>query len=222
MRTAVGAGNVLLVDAGDEMQGSLLSNIWQGEPVIAAYNLMGYDAATFGNHEFDWGQDVLTARTGEALIPTCLPISWSTTRATAPPLAGHRRPLPPPTRSLTVGDPVPVTVGFIGVTTQETPYITIAAATEGLCFKDPKDSIVHYYDELKAQVDVIVVLSHLGFNDGGYGYGFTVYGDKTLAQKLIDAGKPVNLIIGGHSHTDLTAATDGRINHRRPGALQWS
>jgi len=38
-------------------------------------------------------------------------------------------------------------------------------------------------------VDVIVVLSHLGFNDGGYGYGFTVYGDKTLAQKLIDAGK---------------------------------
>ncbi len=108
---------------------------------------------------------------------------------------------------VTVGDPVPVTVGFIGVTTQETPYITIAEATQGLCFKDPKDSIVHYYDELKAQVDVIVVLSHLGFNDGGYGYGFTVYGDKTLAQKLIDAGKPVNLIIGGHSHTDLSAAT---------------
>ena len=50
---------------------------------------------------------------------------------------------------------------------------------------------------------VFVVLSHLGFNDGGYGYGFTVYGDKTLAQKLIDASTPVNLIIGGHSHTDL-------------------
>ncbi len=63
VRSSVGAGNVLLVDAGDEMQGSLLSNIWQGEPVIAAYNLMGYNAATFGNHEFDWGQDVLTTRT---------------------------------------------------------------------------------------------------------------------------------------------------------------
>ena len=50
---------------------------------------------------------------------------------------------------------------------------------------------------------MIVVLSHLGFNDGGYGYGIPVYGDKTLAQKLIDAGKPVNLIIGGHSHTDM-------------------
>ncbi|OGO29347.1 MAG: hypothetical protein A2136_02015 [Chloroflexi bacterium RBG_16_54_11] len=76
-----------------------------------------------------------------------------------------------------------------------------------MCFKDPKDSILHYYDELKAQVDVIVVLSHIGFNDGGYGYGFTVYGDKSLAQKLIDAGKPVNLIIGGHSHTNMNDAT---------------
>ncbi|PWB53566.1 MAG: hypothetical protein C3F13_09155 [Anaerolineales bacterium] len=207
VRTAVGAGNVLLLDAGDEMQGSLLSNIWQGEPVIAAYDLMGYDAATFGNHEFDWGQDVLTARTGEATYPyvsanivvndtgNCNTAGW-----TSPDFAT-------PYTILTVGDPVQVKVGVIGVTTQETPYITIAEATDGLCFKDPKDSILHYYDELNAQVDVIVVLSHLGFNDGGYGYGFTVYGDKTLAQKLIDAGKPVDLIIGGHSHTDLATAT---------------
>ncbi len=54
VRASVGAGNVLLVDAGDEMQGSLLSNIWQGVPVIDAYSTMGYNAATFGNHEFDW------------------------------------------------------------------------------------------------------------------------------------------------------------------------
>jgi 5'-nucleotidase / UDP-sugar diphosphatase len=207
VRGAVGAGNVLLVDAGDEMQGSLLSNIWQGVPVIAAYNLMGYDAATFGNHEFDWGQDVLSARVGEAAYPyvsanivvddtgNCDTAGW-----TSPAFAT-------PYTVVTVGDPVPVTVGFIGVTSQETPYITIAEATEGLCFKDPANSILHYYDELDAQTDVIVVLSHLGFNDGGYGYGFTVYGDKTLAQRLINAGKPVPLIIGGHSHTDLSEAT---------------
>ena len=53
----------------------------------------------------------------------------------------------------------------------------------------------------------MVVLSHNGYADGGYGYGFTVYGDQTLAAKLNTAGKPVNLIIGGHSHTDLAAAT---------------
>ena len=70
VRTAVGADNVLLVDAGDEMQGSLLSNLGDGTPTgkgmptIATFNAMGYDVATFGNHEFDWGQvnPRLTAR----------------------------------------------------------------------------------------------------------------------------------------------------------------
>jgi 2',3'-cyclic-nucleotide 2'-phosphodiesterase (5'-nucleotidase family) len=174
VRGAVGDGNVLLVDAGDEMQGSLLSNIWQGVPVIDAYNTMGYVAATFGNHEFDWGQDVIRARVGEAAYDyvsanivvndtgNCATAGW-----TAPDFAT-------PYTISTVGDPVPVTVGFIGVTSQETPYITIAEATEGLCFKDPADSILHYYDELDAQTDVIVVLSHLGYTDGGFGFGFSV------------------------------------------------
>ena len=105
----------------------------------------------------------------------------------------------------TVGTaPNAVKVAFIGVTTTETPIITIASATAGLCFKDPADSILHYYDEMKAAgADVIVVLSHLGYADGGYGYGIPVYGDQTLAKKLNTAGKPVNLIIGGHSHTNL-------------------
>ncbi len=202
VRTAVGADSVLLVDAGDEMQGSLLSNLQQGAPTIAVYNAMGYQAATFGNHEFDWGQTVLTDRTTQATYPyvtanivsgTCDASNW-TPPAFATPYVVK-----------TVGvAPNQVKVGFIGVTTTETPIITIASATAGLCFKDPADSILHYYDALKAQADVIVVLSHLGLNDGGYGYGIPVYGDKTLAQKLIDVGKPVPLIIGGHSHTNIT------------------
>ena len=54
----------------------------------------------------------------------------------------------------------------------------------GLCFRDPAESIRHYYAALDAASDVIVVLSHNGYTDGGYGYGFTVYGDQTLATKL--------------------------------------
>ena len=51
----------------------------------------------------------------------------------------------------TVGTaPNTVKVAFIGVTTTETPTITVASATEGLCFKDPAESIIHYYDEMKA------------------------------------------------------------------------
>jgi len=210
VRTALGTGNVLLVDAGDEMQGSLLSNMTKGEATIATYNAMGYKVATFGNHEFDWGQTVLGARTTQAAYPyvtanivvndtgNCANAGWTT-----PAFADA------PYEILEVGiAPNNVKVAFIGVTTAETPTITIASATAGLCFKDPADSIIHYYDSMKtAGADVIVVLSHLGYTDGGYGYGIPVYGDQTLATKLNSAGKPANLIIGGHSHTNLSAAT---------------
>lgn len=206
VRTAVGAANVLLVDAGDEMQGSLLSNLLKGAPVIEAYDAMGYDVATFGNHDFDWGQTILTDRTAQAGYPyvtanivkndtgSCDTAGW-----TPPDFADA------PYQILTVGT---VKVAFIGVTTTETPSLSVSTATAGLCFKDPADSIVHYYDEMKAAgAQVIVVLSHLGYTDGGYGYGFPVYGDQTLADRLNTAGKPANLIIGGHSHTNLDAAT---------------
>ncbi len=201
VRDSVGASNVLLVDAGDEMQGSLLSNLQKGAPTIATFNTMGYQVATFGNHEFDWGQSVLGDRTTQATYPfvtanivkndtgNCSTAGW-----TKPDFADA---------AYVVQTVAGVKVAFVGVTTQETPTITIASATAGLCFKDPAESIEHYYADMTAAADVIVVLSHLGFNDGGYGYGIPVYGDKTLAQKLIDAGKPVPLIIGGHSHTDL-------------------
>jgi 2',3'-cyclic-nucleotide 2'-phosphodiesterase / 3'-nucleotidase / 5'-nucleotidase len=201
-RSTVGAANVLLVDAGDEMQGSLLSNLQKGAPTIEVFNAMGYNAATFGNHEFDWGQPVLSARTAQATYPFVTsnivsgPNCSDTSNWTVPAFAQ-------PFVVKTVGTaPNTVRVAFIGVSTTETPIITMGTA--GLCFKDPADSIVHYYDAMKAQADVIVVLSHLGFTDGGYGYGIPVYGDQTLAQKLIDAGKPVPLIIGGHSHTNVT------------------
>ncbi len=208
VRTAVGAGNVLLVDGGDEMQGSLLSNLQKGLPTIATFNAMNYDVATFGNHEFDWGQTVLTDRTTQAAYPfvtanivqndtgNCATAGWTTPSFAQPYVVK------------TVGTaPNTVKVAFVGVTTTETPIITIASATAGLCFKDPADSILHYYDTLKADADVIVVLSHLGYADGGYGYGIPVYGDQTLATKLNAAGKPANLIIGGHSHSNLAAAT---------------
>lgn len=212
VRVAVGADNVLLVDAGDVMQGSLLSNLQRGVPAIDYYRTIHYDAVTLGNHEFDWGQTILNERMVQAgaapnatsspfpflaanvVAGSCDPSNW-----TSPAFAK-------PYEIVTVASGA-VRVAFIGVTTTETPTFVLPEATAGLCFKDPADTIVHYYDEVMAQADVMVVLSHLGYNDGGYGYGLPVYGDQTLAAKLINAGKPVPLIIGGHTHTNLTSAT---------------
>lgn len=224
VRTAIGAQNVLVMDAGDIMQGSLLSNIQQGLPTIDYYKQIGYNVATFGNHEFDWGQAVLAERAlqadDDALPGSAFPfVAANITAKVDGSCAGWEKAVlvgEDPADTYTI-EPYTiidmntssgsVQVGVIGVGSIETPYITIAEATEGLCFKDPATSIIHYYDEMKtAGADVMVVLSHNGWTDGGYGYGFTVYGDQTLAKKLNDAGKPVNLIIGGHSHTDVTAA----------------
>ena len=207
-RATLGAANVVLLDAGDEMQGSLLSNLKKGEPTIDLFNFLGYQAATLGNHEFDWGQQVLISRTTQANYPYVaanVVVSDSGSCATA----GWTSPsFAKPWVTMTVGTaPNQAVLGIIGVGSIETPYITIAAATQGLCFKDPADSIVHYYDAVRAAgADAIIVLSHNGNADGGYGYGFTVYGDQTLAKKLVEAGKKADLIIGGHSHTDLAAA----------------
>jgi 2',3'-cyclic-nucleotide 2'-phosphodiesterase (5'-nucleotidase family) len=211
VRTAVGTDNVLLVDGGDVMQGSLLSNLQKGLPAIDYYRTIGYDVATLGNHDFDWGQTVLAQRVAQAgaaatadsqpfpflaanvVSGSCDPGNW-----TSPAFAK-------PYEIVQVASGA-VRVAFIGVTTVETPSFVPPEATAGLCFKDPAEAVVHYYDEVKAQADVVVVLSHLGYYDGGYGYGLPVYGDQTLAVKLINAGKPVPLIIGGHSHTNMTDA----------------
>ena len=201
------------------MQGSLLSNLGDGTatgkgiPTIATYNAMGYDVATFGNHEFDWGQVNLANRTAEATYPyvTANIVKNDTGNCAT---AGWEKPdfADAPYQVKTVGTaPNDIKVAFIGVTTTETPTITVSTATAGLCFKDPADSILHYYDAMKAAADVIVVLSHLGFADGGYGYGIPVYGDQTLAAKLNTAGKPANLIIGGHSHTSLAPGATGTL-----------
>ncbi|MDR0383426.1 MAG: metallophosphoesterase [Spirochaetaceae bacterium] len=60
---------VLLVDAGDINTGSALSNMFNAEPDIMAYNMMGYDAAVFGNHEFDKPLSVLLEQIELAEFP---------------------------------------------------------------------------------------------------------------------------------------------------------
>jgi 2',3'-cyclic-nucleotide 2'-phosphodiesterase (5'-nucleotidase family) len=206
--TEVGVENILLLDVGDIMQGTLLSNLFYGVSTIDVYNFHHYDAVTFGNHEFDWSQTTPISRTEQAEFPfisanivisdtgNCATAGWESPSWTVPWI------------TRTVGtEPDTVVVGILGVTTLETPYITPAGNTTGLCFKDPANSISHYYnDVLNAGADVVVVLFHLGLYDGGYGYGFPVNDDQTLAQKLTTAGKPVDLIIGGHSHTNMNAA----------------
>ncbi len=139
VRTAVGAENVLTLDAGDIMQGSLLSNIQQGLPTIDYYRTIGYDAATFGNHEFDWGQTVLGDRIAQAESPATVDespmqmIAANITKKVADVCTWEPfNASVTPYEVFTVGTaPNTVRVGVIGVSSVETPYITIAERDRG-------------------------------------------------------------------------------------------
>ena len=192
IRDDVGAGNVALLDAGDVyFAAPAISQLVMGESTIAVYNMMGYDVAAFGNHEFDKGQTELAARVAQSDFP------WLGANVV---LEGTKWDLPAwaqPYELLEVGG---ITLGVLGLAGEETPEVTLLGTTDGLVFKGLTETILHYYDEVMARADAMIVLAHMGTADSGPYQGLT-----TVAQELIDAGKPVDLMIGGHQHQALMA-----------------
>jgi 2',3'-cyclic-nucleotide 2'-phosphodiesterase (5'-nucleotidase family) len=146
-------GGVVLLDVGDLMQGTLVSNTYRGSPVIEAFNLMGYDAAALGNHEFDWGQAVLRDRIAEAhfpvlsantvLVDSGVPPSWIE-----------------PSALLERAD---LRVGVVGLSPPEMPYIVKASHLEGLAFLEPAEPAQREADRLReAGANVVIVAAHIG------------------------------------------------------------
>ena len=194
IRAATGEENVLLIDAGDEFFAApAISQLLLGESTVDIFNMMGYDLAVFGNHEFDKGQDILMDRVAQSQY------AWLGANVV---LEGTAWDLPPwarPYELLKVGKGAhQATIGVLGLATEETPEVTLIGVTEGLVFKDLTATIIHYYDEVMAQSDALIVVAHMGTNDSGPYEGLA-----TVAQNLIDAGKPVDLMIGGHQHQAL-------------------
>jgi 5'-nucleotidase / UDP-sugar diphosphatase len=190
VRDEVGADNVALLDAGDVyLAGPAISQLLLGESTIDVYNLIGYDAAAFGNHEFDKGQEELATRVAQSDFP------WLGANVV---LEGTEWDLPSwaqPYELLEVGG---ITLGVLGLAGEETPEVTLLGTTAGLTFKDLTETVLHYYDEVMSQADAMVVLVHMGTADSGPYDGLI-----SVAAALQAAGKPVDLMIGGHQHQAL-------------------
>ena len=190
IRDEVGEDNVFLVDAGDVFFGAPpISQLLLGESTVDIYNMLEYDVACYGNHEFDKGQTVLISRTLQSNFP------WIGANIV---LEGTDWEHPTWVEPYVILSKGGVDLGIIGLDTDETPVITIMDATDGLEFKDLTEAVLHYYDEVEAQADAVIVLAHMGTQDSGPYKGLV-----TLAQELIDAGKPVDLMISGHQHQPL-------------------
>jgi 5'-nucleotidase/UDP-sugar diphosphatase len=167
--------HTLLLDAGDSFQGTFLSNSTYGQVVMAAMNVADYDAWTLGNHEFDWGQDVVRARIAEAEFPA---LAANVLDAKT----GEVWAAVQPYTIVNVGQ---ARVAILGLSYPDTPGISRPQNVAGLEFEGAVETVRRYLPELEAQADLIVVLSHAGYDN-----------DVALA-RTVDG---IDVIVGGHSH----------------------
>ncbi len=183
-------GKVLLLDAGDMAQGTPISNIFRGIPVIEIMNVMKYDATTVGNHEFDWEIPALMKMIREADFPF---ISANILRKSNPNL------LMAGVKPYVIREVNGVRIGIIGLSTPDTPQTTSSKNLGHLIFEDPETILRRYIPRMKQEgASIIIVLAHLGHDH-----------ERKLAERV----RGIDVIIGGHSHTlpDDTGPLEGVI-----------
>ena len=161
-------GRVVVLDSGDMFQGTLESNLFEGEAVVRGYNMMGYSAAALGNHEFDFGPvgpDAIARNPGDdplgalkrnielAMFPI---LSANVVEKDTGKVPAWTKPY----RVVVVGG---ARIGIIGLSTPDTPAVTMPANVATLTFTDPVEATVKAAKELRAlRVDAIVVTAHMG------------------------------------------------------------
>ena len=168
----------LLVDAGDRWTGNAYVDKapTPGMPMIRLMNRLGYDVATLGNHEFDFGQAFL-GRMIDSMDFEVIAANVASDTCTFPQL--------PPYAIVERGG---VRFGFVGaVTNYEGPGHPAGnkESFRGLRFPDPQREARRLAEELRRKVDVLVLGSHMG--------------DDRDAELLAE-GTPYDLVIGGHTH----------------------
>ena len=178
--------NVLLLDAGDIFQGTPYFNFYGGELEFKLMSMMGYDAATMGNHDFDNGLDGFL----KALPNAKFPFITSNYDFSNTILDGK-------TEKYKIFKKDGIKVGLFGVGIeldglvgkkqyQETKYL------------NPVEIAQHYADFLRKEkgCDLVICLSHIG-------YDYRDDADKISDKKLAAQTDNIDLILGGHTHTFL-------------------
>lgn len=195
-------GPTIILSAGDDMQGTAISNLSWGRATIAAHNASGYDAAAVGNHEFDWGQDTLRARIAESRFP------WLAANLF---VAGTRT-NPAWVRPWVMIERGGVRTAVIGIALETTPEIVLAGRTAGLEFGDEAPAIDQAAREARAAgADFVVVTAHVGAacEQAGTAPAEASANCRGEILEIADAlAEPVDLIVGGHTHQRVLTSED--------------
>lgn len=173
---------LLLLDSGDFSQGSPYYTLFKGDVEVGLMNMMRYDAATLGNHEFDFGLDNLARLLREARFPVvCANYDFSGT-----PLEGLVKPY-------VVIEREGLRVGVFGLS----PRLDGLVAKEnygGVVYNDPVEAARKAVKALRSgeRCDVVVCLSHLGWAQA----------QPDIDDSTMIAGtRGIDLVLGGHSHS---------------------
>ncbi|KEJ96556.1 5'-nucleotidase [Pseudosulfitobacter pseudonitzschiae] len=183
------SNNAILVDGGDQFQGTLFYTYYKGKLAAEMMNMLGYDAMTVGNHEFDDGPEVLAS----FIDAINFPILMSNADVSGEPLLADK------IAKSTVIERGGEKIGLIGLTPQDTDEL--ASPGKNVIFTDPSDAVQGEVDKLTEEgITKIIVLSHSGY-----------VVDKRVAENTTG----VDVIVGGHSNT-LLSNTDEKAEGPYP------
>ncbi len=175
------ADNTITTFGGDLLSPSVMSGLTKGEQMIDLFNAIGVDVGVFGNHEFDFGNEILEERIGDSEF------RWLATNvvdADGNPFGGGQ--------ALWTQAVDEFTVGFFGLLTPET--VTLSS-TGGVTFQPLMDEATAAVAALEEQgADVIIALTHLDIAQ-----------DRELAAEV----DGIDVILGGHDHDPITFYENG-------------
>lgn len=182
-RNALQGQNTILLDAGDNFQGSLFYTTYKGAAELEFLNDIKFDAMTVGNHEFDDGEEALAPFLEKVQFPV---VAANLQVDAQSKLGDHIK----PSVVLDVGGQK---IGIIGAVTTETPEL--ASPGPHVKFNDDVATIAAEAQRLKGEgVNKIIALTHVGYQR-----------DIDAIAKIPD----VDVVVGGHSHT-LLSNTDSK------------
>ncbi|MEO6445013.1 MAG: 5'-nucleotidase C-terminal domain-containing protein, partial [Gemmatimonadaceae bacterium] len=190
-------GRVILVDAGDLLQGNPLTFVaarvdsTAAHPVVAAMNALQYDAAALGNHEFNYGLPTLERAIGEARFPFLAANAF---------LANGKRAAP----ASRIVERSGVRIGIVGATNPGVAVWDRDNVAGRWTFRDIVSSVRDEVRALDGRADAIVVVVHSGLGEpSSYDTVGTGMPSENVGARIAREVPGVNVVVLGHSHREL-------------------
>ncbi len=196
--------NLLLLDSGDTIQGTPLAFYYARKdtsstnPTVAVMNALGYDAMATGNHEFNFGLDVLLKAKSESRFP------WLAANI-AGPNSGNQHFQP-----YIIKEVAGVKVGIVGFITPGVPRWEIPAHYRGYAFKPIVETAQQVIPEVRKKVDLLVVIAHSGLErdpQTGDTRGIDQIQGENAVWALAEQVPGIDVILYGHSHREMPQLT---------------